>query len=114
MVPAMPGNAQQTLQEMLTALFVALGVVMGGSLVGGLGALATGRPPIATIQELARTIKLWAIVVAIGGTFPTIQAIESGLLAGQPAALLRQAVVILGGMAGAQVGQWIVVTLTGR
>lgn len=91
-----------------------MGVVIGGSLFGGLSAVVTGRPPIATIQELARTIKLWAIVVAIGGSFPTIQAIETGLLAGQPGVLMRQVAIILAGLAGAQVGQWLVVSLTGR
>ncbi|MBE3597268.1 MAG: YtrH family sporulation protein [Limnochordaceae bacterium] len=109
----MTGDARQTLHQVVTALFLALGVVIGGSLVGGLSALATGRPPIATIQELARTIKLWAIVVAIGGSFPTIQAIESGLFSGQPGVLMRQVVVILASLAGAQLGQWIVVTVTG-
>lgn len=110
----MPDEAQAPIHQVLTALFLSMGVVIGGSLLGGLSAVATGRPPIATIQELARTIKLWAIVVAIGGSFPTIQAIETGLLAGQPGVLMRQVAIILAGMAGAQAGQWLVVSLTGR
>lgn len=99
--------------QAMVALFTAFGVVVGGSFLGGLAALFTGRSPIATIQELARTIKLWAVVVAIGGTFPTIQAIESGLLARQPAILGRQATLMLAGMAGAQLGQWVVLTAAG-
>lgn len=110
----MRGDASAPLYQVISALFLSMGVVIGGSLFGGLSALVTGRPPIATIQELARTIKLWAIVVAIGGSFPTIQAIETGLLAGQPGVLARQVVVILAGLTGAQLGQWLVVTLTGR
>ena len=101
------------LQQAVLALFLAFGVVVGGSLLGGLAALFTGRSPIATIQELARTIKLWAVVVAVGGTFPTLQAIESGLLARQPAVLARQMLVMAAGMAGAQSGQWLVLNLTG-
>lgn len=104
---------ENPLHQAVVALFVAFGVVVGGSLAGGVGALFTGRSPIATIQELARTIKLWAVVVAIGGSFATIQAIESGLLAGQPAILGRQLSIMVAGMAGAQLGQWAVLALTG-
>ncbi|MEW6047887.1 MAG: YtrH family sporulation protein [Bacillota bacterium] len=110
----MHGDVRPALYQVVTALFLALGVVIGGSLFGGLSALFTGRPPIATIQELARTIKLWAIVAAIGGSFPTIQAIETGLLAGQPGALARQVAIILAGLLGAQLGQWLVAGLTGE
>ena len=110
----MRGDASAPLHQVIAALFVSMGVVIGGSLFGGVSAIVTGRPPIATIQELARTIKLWAVVVAIGGSFPTIQAIETGLLAGQPGVLLRQAAVVLAGLGGAQMGQWLVTTLTGR
>ena len=101
-----------SLHQVMLALCVAFGVVVGGSLLGGLAALVTGRSPIATIQELARAIKLWAVVVAVGGTFPTLQAIESGLLARQPAVLGRQMLVMAAGMAGAQAGQWLVLNLT--
>ena len=101
------------IHQAVLALFLAFGVVVGGSLLGGLAAIFTGRSPIATIQELARTIKLWAVVVAVGGSFPTLQAIESGLLARQPAVLGRQMLAMAAGMAGAQAGQWLVLNLTG-
>ena len=46
------------------------------------------------MREMARVLRMWAVVAAIGGTFPTLRVIESGLFSGQVFALLRQLAVI--------------------
>ena len=44
---------------------------------------------------LARQIKVWAILVALGGTFPSFHALEAGLLEGQLRAVARQLLFIM-------------------
>lgn len=95
------------------AFFTALGVVLGGSIVGSLGTLLATGSPLATMSALARSVKVWAVVVAMGGTFPTIRALESGLTGGEPGTLLRQVLIIVAGFAGATCGYTIVIRLAG-
>lgn len=52
-------------------------------------------------------------MVAIGGTFPTLRVIESGLFSGQVMALLRQLAVITAALLGSALGYWLIMTLTG-
>lgn len=98
--------------ELLLAFFTALGVVLGGSIIGALAVLLTTGSPLATMNMLAKSVKLWAVVVAMGGTFPTIRALESGL-AGEVVTLARQMLIIAAGFAGATCGYSIVMALTG-
>jgi hypothetical protein len=65
------------------------------------------------MRELARTLRMWAVLVAIGGTFPTLRVIESGLFSGQVFALARKLGVIVSAMLGASFGYWLILTLTG-
>ena len=66
------------LSTLVLTFCVALGVNLGGSLLGSLGALITRRPPLHTMMELSAELKIWALVTAIGGTFDAITAIEKG------------------------------------
>ncbi|NLN16890.1 MAG: hypothetical protein GX182_06190 [Firmicutes bacterium] len=99
--------------ELVEPFFAALGVVLGGALIGSLATLFNKGSPLATMLLLARNMKMWGILVAIGGTMPTLRIIESGLFDGQLGLLLRQMVVILGSFAGANVAYWLVVTIAG-
>ena len=65
------------------------------------------------MRDMARVLRMWAVVVAIGGTFPTLRVIESGLFSGQFFALLRQLALIISALLGASLGYWIILTLTG-
>jgi len=100
-------------REILLAFFTALGVVLGGSIIGSLAGFFTKGSPLSLLKELAKLIRMWAIVVAIGGTFPTIRVIESGLFNGQITALLRQLTLIVSALLGAYAGYWIIITITG-
>ncbi|NLY11313.1 MAG: hypothetical protein GX020_06490 [Firmicutes bacterium] len=104
---------QRIAREILLAFFSALGVILGGSIIGSLAALFTSFSPISMLRDLAKMFRLWAILVAIGGTFPTIRIIESGLFYGQIGALIRQLAIIVSALLGAYVGYWILITLTG-
>jgi len=98
---------------LLVPFFTALGVVLGGSLIGGLAALFYPESPFYRMQALAGDIKLWAIVVVIGGTLPTLRALDSGLFGGEVVHLVRQLGVIFAGFLGAHAGYWLVMTITG-
>lgn len=63
---------------MVIDYFVAWGVLLGGALIGGLGAFLVGEPPMNWVHNHVEKLKIWALVTAIGGTFDTITAIEKG------------------------------------
>lgn len=92
------------LMNYFIAFCVALGVMLGGCLLGGLGAFLLGQPPMEQIKILAGKLKIWALVAAIGGTFDTITAIERGFLGGSPADVLKQLLFILSAFLGAHLG----------
>ncbi|MFD2705287.1 MULTISPECIES: YtrH family sporulation protein [Salibacterium] len=91
--------------------FVAFGVIIGGSLIGGMGALLIGKPPLSTIHDLASGLKIWALVAAIGGTFDAITSLERGLFAGTHADMYKTIAMICAALGGANTGtliiQWI-------
>lgn len=66
--------------EVVEPFFAALGVVLEGAVIGSLATLFSRGSPLAMLL-LARNMKMWQILVAIGGTMPTLKIIESGLLA---------------------------------
>ncbi len=100
-------------REILLAFFSAFGVLVGGALCGSFAAFITKSSPFNMMRELVRVYRIWAIVVAIGGTFPTIRIIESGLFDGQLLALFRQLAIIVSALLGAYLGYWLIITLTG-
>lgn len=100
-------------QRILLVFFTSLGVVLGASLVGSLAAVLTGQPPIKTMLKLAYEIKIWAIVAAIGGTFTTIEILESGIFEGQVMAVIKQLLYLVSAFTGAQLGYSLIITLAG-
>ncbi len=92
--------------------FIALGVVVGGATIGTLSTLLTGRPPLYTMADLASKLKIWAMVAALGGTFSTIRAIESGFLGGQLSVVIKQVILILFAFGGSHIGYLLVLLLT--
>nr|WP_243740072.1 YtrH family sporulation protein [Aureibacillus halotolerans] len=94
----------------MNCYFVALGVILGGSFIGGISAFLTGAPPYETIGRLAQSLKIWGMVAAIGGTFDVISTFERGIFYGAPLDIFKQTLLILSAMAGAQSGakliQW--------
>lgn len=92
--------------------FIALGVIIGGSLIGSMGDFATGDPPLSSMARLAHRLRIWAIVAAIGGTFDAIANVERGLFDGSTLDLLKQTLLIMSAMGGVKVGITLIEWLT--
>jgi len=92
--------------------FIAFGVMIGGTLIGGLSAFITGEPVLTEIYRIAGRIRIWAIIAAIGGTFDTVYSFEKGFLDGGTKELFKQFLLILSAMGGAKTGSLIISWLT--
>jgi len=101
------------MHKYIMAFFIALGVVLGGAVSAGLAAVLTGESPLKTILDISMDIKLWAIAVAMGGTFSSLKLIETGLFTGQFYILLEQFFLIFCGFLGAQIAYLILSLLLG-
>jgi len=93
--------------------FIALGVILGGCLFGSVAATLTGQPPLKVMAELAQRLKIWALVVALGGTFSSFRVIELGLVQGEVRAVVRQLAYIFIAFCGAHLGYIIISLLEG-
>ncbi|WP_091836885.1 YtrH family sporulation protein [Marininema halotolerans] len=87
---------------------IALGVVLGGSTMGGVGAFFTNQPPLYVMDNLADQLKIWALVAALGGTFDTIKSFELHILGGELDQVFQQLIFILSAFFGAHVGTTLV------
>lgn len=80
--------------------FIAFGVVIGGALIGSIGSFVTGEAPLTAMGRIAKGLRIWAIVAAIGGTFDAIASLERGFLDGSTVDLVKQLLLILSAMGG--------------
>lgn len=96
----------------INSYFIALGVLIGGSLIGGLAAFFTGQAPMTTIFRLSESIRIWAIIAAIGGTFDTVYSLERGILNGETKDIIKQFLLIVSALGGAQTGAVFILWLT--
>lgn len=83
---------------------IAFGVVVGSSIFNGLGAIITGSPPLKAMLDIARSTKIWAVAVALGGTLSSFNVIDKGLFYGDFKALVKQAIYVLVALLGANTG----------
>ncbi|GLX69594.1 YtrH family sporulation protein [Paenibacillus glycanilyticus] len=69
--------------------FIAFGVVMGGSMLAGIGSVFLLLPPTSMMLSTASNLKIWAIVAAVGGSIDPMRVIESNISEGHlsPAAI---------------------------
>ncbi|MGM0501775.1 MAG: YtrH family sporulation protein [Bacillota bacterium] len=101
------------MERVLIVFCISLGVVLGGAIVGSLGATLTNNPPFKAMLKISREIKLWAIVTAIGGTFSNLKTFEGSLLEGRFITIIKQFILLTTAFIGAQLGVWIISNLTG-
>jgi len=101
------------LPKMVLVFFTAFGIMIGACLMGSLAALLFREPPITIMITLAKEIKIWAIVPAIGGTFSMFDALESGIFKGDVRAVVKQILFVLSSFSGTHLGYYVVVNLTG-
>lgn len=99
------------LKHVIMYYFIAFGVLLGGSLFGGIGALITKQPPMWTIFDYAERLKIWALVVALGGTFDSIKVFETGIFEGNLTTIIKQIFFIFTAMLGAYTGQLLILWL---
>ncbi len=92
----------------INSFFISLGVLLGGSLIGGLAAFFTGQPPVTTVIRLSESLRIWAIVAAIGGTFDTVYSFERGLFNGETRDIIKQILWILSALGGAHTGSILI------
>lgn len=88
--------------------FVAFGVVMGASVFAGIGAIITNNPPLKAMIDLASSIKIWAMAIAIGDTFSSYAILEKGLFKGEFKTIIKQAIYVLTALIGANAGYSVI------
>ncbi|WP_018921718.1 YtrH family sporulation protein [Salsuginibacillus kocurii] len=103
---------REFLATLIMDYFVAFGVVTGGAIIGSMGGYLLGRPPLATMHELAGSLKIWALVAAIGGTFDAITSLERGLFYGTHADIYKTLCMLLAALSGANTGTLIIQWMT--
>ncbi|MED5051144.1 YtrH family sporulation protein [Anoxybacillus rupiensis] len=96
----------------IQSYFIALGVLLGGAGIGGIGAFLMGQPPLTSMYRFAMDLKIWAVVAAIGGTFDTFYTVERGLFSGETRDIVKQFLLIISAIGGAQTGVTIITWLT--
>lgn len=80
--------------------FIAFGVVIGGAIIGSIGSFATGNPPFSAMNRIAKSLRIWAIAAAIGGTFDAIHTFERGIFDGSTSDIVKQVLLIISAMGG--------------
>lgn len=101
------------MQKIILVFFTSLGVLLGGTLIGGIGGTLTKQSPVKIMCELAEDIKLWAVAAAIGGTFSNLRMLEGGFMQGKISLVIKQLITLMVAFLGAQLGIWIITVLTG-
>ena len=101
------------MEKLLPVFFMALGVVVGGALIGSLGSFIAGDSPLKAMLRFADDLKLYAVISAIGGTFANLRLLEGSFLSGDLMILFQQLLILLSAFLGAQLGHWVILSLVG-
>jgi len=83
---------------------IAFGVVIGASIFAGISAILTDHPPLRAMINLASSIKIWAMAIALGGTFSSFEVIDKGLFEGELKSIIKQIIYIFIALLGANAG----------
>ncbi|NLM76143.1 MAG: sporulation protein [Clostridiaceae bacterium] len=94
--------------SLINNFLIAFGVVIGASVFAGIGAILTDQPPLKTMLDLAGSIKIWAMAVALGDTFSSFAAIEKGLFEGEFRSIIKQAIMVLTAIFGSNTGYYFI------
>lgn len=102
--------------NMILDFFVAFGIVVGGSILGGVGAVIGHHPeltPFKIMENLAGQLKFWALIAALGGTIDILRLVETNLYDGHFSIVLQQVLYLLSCFAGAHIGFLLINWLVG-
>ncbi len=83
---------------------ISFGVIVGASVFAGIAAIFNNDPPLKSMFNIADSVKIWAVAIALGGTFNSFEIIEKGILKGEVKLIIKQVVFILIALLGANVG----------
>lgn len=92
------------LSRLAINFFVAFGILVGGCLIGGVGAVLVLKPPSSTMMSIADNIKVWAMVTAVGGTIDPFRVIETNFAEGYISPAIKQILYFVSAFIGAQIG----------
>lgn len=102
------------INNVILDFFVALGIVLGGSIIGAIGAVLTHKPPMTTMVDLADQLKIWALVAALGGTMDTLKVFDTGLFGGgQFSVAIKQFLYLVSAFLGCNVGYYLIKWIVG-
>ncbi|SES93272.1 YtrH family sporulation protein [Paenibacillus sp. NFR01] len=102
------------MSKALLDFFIACGIVIGGAMLGGIGAVVSLQPPTQTMLDIADRIKIWALAAAVGGTIDPMRVIESNMLGGNLSPAIKQIFYLLSAFLGAHLGSELVKWVCGR
>ncbi|GIP33697.1 YtrH family sporulation protein [Paenibacillus sp. J2TS4] len=99
------------LTKLTMDFFIAFGIVLGGSMLGGIAAVFILQPPAVYMLKIAGNIKIWAMVAAVGGTIDPLRVIEFNFTEGYLSPAIKQILYFIVAFIGAQMAyqliQWI-------
>lgn len=98
--------------KLVYIFLTALGMIIGGTLIGSISATLFGFGPLRIMSGLAKDLKIWAAVAAIGGSFSSLQTLESGILEGQVRLVIKQLGFMVAAFAGAHLGYIIILAIS--
>lgn len=101
------------MDRLVSVFFISLGIVLGGTIIGSVGASLTGHPPIKNMLELAEDLRLYGVVGAIGGSFTNLRLLEGSFFGGELWGIVRQLVILVTAFLGANLACWVISTLAG-
>ncbi|RCW66308.1 YtrH family sporulation protein [Saliterribacillus persicus] len=99
---------ERFISTMMQCYFISFGVMLGGTIIGSIGAFASGEPPFTHMSRIAKSLRIWAIVAAIGGTFDAITNFERSIYEGSTMDMVKQILLIITAMGGAQTALLII------
>lgn len=96
------------LSKAILDFFIAFGIVLGGAMIGGIGAVISLQPPTQTMLDISGKIKIWALAAAVGGTIDPMRVIESNFLDGNLSPAVKQILYLISAFMGAHMGTELV------
>ena len=93
--------------------FIAFGFVTGGSLLAGIGAMLMLLAPANVMENVASSIKIWAVVAAVGGTIDPLRVIETNIQEGYLSPVIKQLLLFGSAFIGAQLGYSLIHMICG-
>ena len=92
------------LSKAILDFFIAFGIVLGGAMIGGIGAVISLQPPTQTMLDISGKIKIWALAAAVGVTIDPMRVIESNFLDGNLSPAVKQILYLISAFMGAHMG----------